>query len=131
MMKTDTVIFDMDGTLIDTEKYYNRAWVQAIREAGYEITPQQALAFRSLGRPTAYRVFSQMFGPSFDYAAVRRRRKQLMEEILAKEGISLKPGVREVCRSLRARGIRPMIATATDLERTAKYLKHLGISDPL
>ena len=129
MMKTDTVIFDMDGTLIDTEKYYNRAWVQAIREAGYEITPQQALAFRSLGRPTAYRVFSQMFGPSFDYAAVRRRRKQLMEEILAKEGISLKPGVREVCRSLRARGIRPMIATATDLERTEKYLKQLGIFD--
>ena len=26
----DTVFFDMDGTLIDTEKYYNVCWCEAI-----------------------------------------------------------------------------------------------------
>lgn len=48
----DTILFDMDGTLIDTEGYYNRCWVQAIREAGYKMTPKRALELRSLGRPT-------------------------------------------------------------------------------
>ena len=32
------VIFDMDGVLIDTEKYLFRYWKQAASEAGYELT---------------------------------------------------------------------------------------------
>ena len=34
------VIFDMDGVLIDTEKYLFRYWKQAASEAGYELTDQ-------------------------------------------------------------------------------------------
>ena len=34
----DTVFFDMDGTLIDTEKYYNVCWCEAIAKFGYTIT---------------------------------------------------------------------------------------------
>ena len=30
----DTVFFDMDGTLIDTEKYYNVCWCEAIAKFG-------------------------------------------------------------------------------------------------
>ena len=31
------VIFDMDGVLIDTEKWLNKYWRQAAAEAGYDI----------------------------------------------------------------------------------------------
>ena len=39
----DTVFFDMDGTLIDTEKYYNVCWCEAIAKFGYTITKEEAL----------------------------------------------------------------------------------------
>lgn len=47
------VIFDMDGTLIDTEKYYRIFWPKALEAYGYTMTDEQALTMRSLGRPFA------------------------------------------------------------------------------
>ena len=49
-----TFLFDMDGTLFDTEKYYNRAWKQAISDSGYELPEEEVLKLRSLGRPFAF-----------------------------------------------------------------------------
>ena len=42
------VIFDLDGTLIDTEKYYRIYWPKAVEHFGYSMTDEQALSLRSL-----------------------------------------------------------------------------------
>ena len=121
------VIFDLDGTLIDTEKYYRIFWPKALAEFGYTMTDDQVLAMRSLGRPFAPAQLKAWFGEDLDYLAVRDRRKVLMEECLDREGIELKPGAVELLQWLRAHGIVTAIATATDLERATKYLKKVGL----
>lgn len=125
---TKAVIFDMDGTLIDTEKYYRIFWPKAMAEFGYMMTDEQVLSMRSLGRPFAPARLKSWFGEELDYYAVRERRKQLMEECLDREGIERKPGAMEILETLKERGIIAAVATATDLERTKKYLDRVGLT---
>ena len=96
-----TVIFDMDGTLIDTEKYYRIVWPKAVAEFGYHMTDEQVLSIRSLGRPYAPTRFREMFGADFDYEVVRQRRKELMEEHIKAHGLSLKKGAVELLTFLK------------------------------
>lgn len=122
-----TVLFDLDGTLIDTEKYFRRAWPQTLASFGYEMSDEQALSLRSLGRPFAPERFREMFGEKIDYALVREKRKQIMEDIIAREGIQLKPGAAELVKYLKSAGCTVAIATATDEERTDRYLSQTGL----
>ena len=126
-MGTKAVLFDMDGTLIDTEKYYRVFWPMAMAEFGYTLTDEQTLSMRSLGRPFAPQQLKAWFGQDLDYYAIRDRRKELMEKCLDENGIQLKPGAVEILKELKKRGIPAAVATATDLERTEKYLNKTGI----
>ena len=122
-----TILFDLDGTLIDTEKYFRIYWPKAAEALGYHMTDEQALQLRSLGRPFAFDVFKNMFGEDVDYWAMRQKRRELMEPVLERDGVRLKKGVKELLEYMSAYGHIAAIATASDVERTRKYLSSIGL----
>lgn len=123
------VLFDLDGTLTDTEKYYQIAWPKALRHFGYEVKEGLALEFRSLGRPFAPARFKEIYGEDFDYDKVRGYRKELIEEIIRENGIPLKSGAKEILTYLRRNGILTALVTANDYERASRYLKKIDLFD--
>ena len=124
------VLFDLDGTLIDTEKYYRVCWKKTLESLGYKVSDDQVLSLRSLGRPFAPDHIKKMVGdPKADYKAIRAVRSKLMEEMIAREGIQLKEGAVELLEFLRAKKIITAVSTASDLERTTRYLNQVGLYD--
>lgn len=121
------VFFDMDGTLIDTEKYFRRFWPKAAAVFGYEMSDGQALSMRSLGRPFAPAQLKEWFGPETDYQAIRAKRTEMMEAQLRIDGLQRKPGAVEILEELKQRGIPAVVVTASPIERTERYLTEVGI----
>lgn len=126
-MNIKAVIFDLDGTLIDTERLYRMYWPKALAHFGYDLSDERALMLRSLGRPFAPEQFKKWYGKDFDYPKVRTYRKELIEAHIAEHGVDAKPGVRELAEKLAEMGITVAIATATDPERTERYLSLAGL----
>ena len=126
-MENMNFIFDLDGTLIDTEKLYRKYWPMALADYGYDLSDERALLLRSLGRPFAPAQFKEWYGEDFDYNLVRARRKEYVEGYIEKNGVELRPGVKEILEYLTDKKITVAIATATDYERTCKYLEMTGI----
>lgn len=84
------VIFDLDGTLIDTEKIYRVLWPQSVRELGFDMKDEHYLQMRSLGRPFAPLKMLEWFGDGFDYDAARKIRSGHFNKYIEEHGIQRK-----------------------------------------
>lgn len=127
--KIRAVVFDLDGTLIDTEKYYVGLGEQIAKEMGYDIPREVILSLRSLNRKFSRPMLKEMYGEDFDFDYFHRTRKERFAALLAERGIEKKPGADEILEELKAAGYCTAVATATDIERAEKYLKEIQLYD--
>ena len=111
------VVFDLDGTLLDTEKLYRRFWVEAARQMGYPMKDRHALMIRSMAAEKAERLLRREVCAEFDYHAVRALRREQMEAYIDENGVEPKPQMLETLTELRRMNLRIGLATATPESR--------------
>jgi HAD superfamily hydrolase (TIGR01509 family) len=127
----DAVIFDLDGTLVDTVETRIRAWLAAFAEVGIPAERRRvAELIGSDGRRLAREVAHDA-GRDLDQAGseeVDRRAGEIYGK-LNRDPRPL-PGARSALTALNARGIRWAIATSSRPEQVATSVAALGLSHP-
>lgn len=111
-MKFDAVIFDLDGTLIDTEALGWQAGRRAFAEQGIDL--EEDLFHQLVGKDKASggKVIRAHYG-DVDMISIERRWAEIVEDLYATDGIPHKPGLLDALAAVDAAGLPKAICTSS------------------
>jgi HAD superfamily hydrolase (TIGR01509 family) len=115
------VIFDMDGTLLDTEFVFRDIVFAVAAELGFEMTDTIHKGMVGSSHEVTNRLLVEAYGLTFPYAIFDEKCRFLMQERTA--AVPVKAGARELLDELRARRIPAAVATSS---RSPLAVVHLG-----
>lgn len=121
------VIFDMDGTLLDSMALWDSIGEVYLKSLGY--TPRENLqeTFQEFSLYQAACYYRDVYGVTLSIEELLEG----MNEMIAayyREHVVAKPGVPEFLEQLHQAGIKMCVATATDREIAEAALKHCGLN---
>lgn len=123
----EAVLFDMDGVMFDTERMYQKAWLQAGRQMGVPMEPEIVDRLRGRNREGCARVCREIFGEDFDFDSMRTACRALMARWIEENGLPVKPGLYELLAELERRGIPAVLATSTTRDSAWGHLQRAKV----
>jgi HAD superfamily hydrolase (TIGR01549 family) len=118
------IIFDIDGTLLDSNDAHAACWVQALAENGHEV-PYETV--RELIGKGSDHILDDLQVTEGREQIVERRKQLFLDEHLAE--CMATPGARSLIKELRARGLKLAVATSASSQEVQKLLTQAGVDD--
>lgn len=103
----------MDGLLVDSERLERRVWQAAALEHGVELTDERFGTFIGHGTDVNDRQLRGYYGEAFDIPGFRANCHARMRELVATEGVPLRPGARAWLDFVAHLGIPLGLATSS------------------
>ncbi len=116
-------IFDMDGTMFDTERLRFKMIKQASKEIfGTEISDK--ILYDSLGvsAVTAEKLAKECYGQDYPYKKIREKADELERSYVREHGIPVKKGLYNLLERLKKNGVLLALATSSRREIAEEYL---------
>ena len=117
----------MDGTLLNTERFYSQGWVETADKFGLERKPELGTLMSGLGKGKFQEILRKMYPDSeFDV-------DEYVENVVAfakseaDKNLELMPGVEEILKYFKSQNVLMAVASSTFTPTVEKHLTRAGI----
>ena len=121
-------VFDMDGLMFDTETLVYRNWQKMMDEAGYPYSLDDFKQTVGKRKAEVQNFYFGKYGADFPYWDYSEKGRGMYLDYIAKYGVPVKPGLREVLSYLKEKGFKIALATSTSRKTSVLNLESAGVT---
>lgn len=124
-----TVIFDMDGVIIDTEPIHHHAFFTQFAELGITVSDELYASFLGSSTRNVFQRLKQEFDLPQEVADLLLRKRELFNQAFDEDaGLDLLPGVRALIEDLKAHGVQMVLASSASKATIARVFNRFGLA---
>ncbi len=121
------VIFDLDGTLVDTNDFHVEAWHEAFRQLGHDVPRSRIVTEIGKGGDKLVPSILGEAGEERDGEALRKAHKANFTARAKRTRIRVFPGTEALLAALRRRAVRTAVATSSAKEHVEVVQASCGL----
>jgi phosphoglycolate phosphatase-like HAD superfamily hydrolase len=122
------VIFDIDGTLVDSNGAHARSWVETLAEAGYDVPLEVIWPMIGMGGDKLLPAAAGIESDSPLGKKLTKRRWEIFEKEYL-PALRPTPGARELAERLKDDGFKLVVATSAGGSELEQLLEAAGVAD--
>lgn len=121
------VVFDMDGVIFDSERLILVCWEKVGQKHGLVGIKEAALDCIGTNAVKTKEIMKEHYGEAFPYEAYSKEASVMFHEVVNRDGLPVKKGVRELMEYLKAQSIPMALASSTRLQVVTQELQQAGL----
>ena len=125
--RVETVLFDIDGTLIDSNGAHAQSWTQSLGEHGISVDVESIRRLVGMGGDKLLPLVAGVSEDSERGRALAKRKKAIFATLLP--DLEPTPGARQLIAYLREQQVDVVIATSADDRDMSQLLQRAGVDD--
>ena len=128
--KIEAVLFDMDGVLVDSEKYICQAGIEMFNEKGYKVAADDFLPFTGMGENRYLGGVAEKHNIPFNLEADKTRTYEIYADMVRGKLDPL-AGVHQFIAICKERGLKLAVASSADPVKVNINLDEIGLERSL
>ncbi len=122
------VLFDMDGVLVDSERYICQAAIRMFAEIGVNVKEEDFIPFVGAGENRYVGGVAEKYGIKENVETLKARTYAIYEQI-TKGKLEPLAGVHDFIKKCKAQGLKLAVATSADRVKMEINLKEIGLPE--
>jgi HAD superfamily hydrolase (TIGR01509 family) len=125
-----TVIFDMDGVIVDTEPVHRYAYYKQFEELNIEVTEAMYTSFTGFSTRNTFQTLKEQFQLTHEVEDLIQRKRSIFNDAFDTKGdLELLEGVRTLIEDLHQNGIQLILASSASKVTIDRVFTRFGLHD--
>lgn len=125
-----TVIFDMDGVIVDTEPVHKYAYFAHFNELGVDVSEELYATFTGNSTKNVYQKIKDIFGVEGEVNDLVQRKRSLFNEAFdTKPDLELIAGVEDLIKDLHTNGVELILASSASKSTISRVFNRFKLND--